>query len=334
VEESTMHLRPIKLRHTIATPTMVILLFLAGCTSSSPYSEVASKIPGVPPGTGRVFYYSGDGWPHRPSYSSYVINIGPRRRHELKGGGFSYIDLRAGRHRISIDRGALPEASVFEFDLESGEVKFIAVVEEPAGAGSMGGVMFIPTPRRFAQPLIEKGVYSGPSLKSPPRSPGGSPFGTDRDDADGRAEPSRAVSGTGPVGDFPPIEAGKGRFVLYLRDVRLFMRRDSWKVTVGGDLATFRFTNASYTYVDVVPGEHKFSSQPYNLAGVPTDSPQVSGSVSLQAGETLFVYLHLAGGKGLWGPSALYPIVVTPDFALEQLQSLRFFTTKAEEELS
>ena len=324
-----MHPKRSKLRCVIETSAVMVLMVLSGCASSVPYSEVASKIPGAPAKAGRVFYYSSDAWPRGPSLGSYMINIGSRRRHELSGGGFSYIDLRPGRHSISIDRGALPDASVFEFDLKSGEVKFIAVIEEPPGAGSMGGVLFIPTQRGFAQPLIEKGVYSGPSLKSPPRSVGGSPFGVDRDEADRRPGSSSMIAGAGPVGDFPEIEAGKGRFVLYLRDVRLFMRKDSWKVTVGDDLATSRFTHASYTYVDVVPGTHKFSSQPYNLAGVPIDSPQVSGSVSLETGETLFVYLHLAGGKRLWGPSALYPIVVTPDFALEQMQSLKFFTNDA-----
>ncbi len=129
------------------------------------------------------------------------------------------------------------------------------------------------------------------------------------------------------VRELRAIEAGTGRFVLYLRDIPFYLETGSWKVTIGNDLPTLRFNDESWTYVDVTPGEHKFHSQPYNLAGVPTDSAQISGSVSLEAGETLFVYMHLSTGKGVWGPSALYPIVVTPDFAVEQMRSLEFFAT-------
>jgi hypothetical protein len=97
-------------------------LFLASCATGPSYTEVASRIPPLEPGKGRVFFY------RLPK----AIGAGGRPEIEMNGnvagisvsGGFFFVDLTPGTYRTNCvsERGHRKVTS-WQSDLDSEELK-------------------------------------------------------------------------------------------------------------------------------------------------------------------------------------------------------------------
>jgi hypothetical protein len=86
------------LRHTPFVVLAAAAPALAGCASGPKYAEVASRIPAVPPGRSRVWFFR-DGSPIGSGIQPSVMVNGQKVGDSVPG-GFFYTDVTPGNHEV------------------------------------------------------------------------------------------------------------------------------------------------------------------------------------------------------------------------------------------
>lgn len=102
------------------TSVLALVALVAGCATGPKYSEVASRMPSVKPGEGRIFFYRSS------SMVGAAVQPDVRLNSEVVGsskpGGYFYVDRPAGNYVASASTETEKTAS---FVLAAGETKYL-----------------------------------------------------------------------------------------------------------------------------------------------------------------------------------------------------------------
>ncbi|MNV73415.1 hypothetical protein D3C71_1665630 [compost metagenome] len=138
---------------------MALSFLMAGCASGVKHSEMASSIPSLKSGEGRVYFLR--------SASMFGAAVQPDLRlnnevvGESKPGGFFFVDRPAGKYVAS---AATETEKTLSFVLDSGETKY---VRSSPSMGLMVGrvVLELKTPEKAKEDLASLS-YTGDQVKT------------------------------------------------------------------------------------------------------------------------------------------------------------------------
>ncbi|MFP3754401.1 DUF2846 domain-containing protein [Cupriavidus sp. SIMBA_020] len=143
----------------LALTGMALSFLMAGCASGVKHSEMASSIPSLKSGEGRVYFLR--------SASMFGAAVQPDLRlnnevvGESKPGGFFFVDRPAGKYVAS---AATETEKTLSFVLDSGETKY---VRSSPSMGLMVGrvVLELETPEKAKEDLASLS-YTGDQVKT------------------------------------------------------------------------------------------------------------------------------------------------------------------------
>ena len=143
----------------LALAGMALSFLMAGCASGVKHSEMASSIPSLKSGEGRVYFLR--------SASMFGAAVQPDLRlnnevvGESKPGGFFFVDRPAGKYVAS---AATETEKTLSFVLDSGETKY---VRSSPSMGLMVGrvVLELETPEKAKEDLASLS-YTGDQVKT------------------------------------------------------------------------------------------------------------------------------------------------------------------------
>ncbi|SFD02323.1 Protein of unknown function [Cupriavidus sp. OV038] len=143
----------------LALTGMALSFLMAGCASGVKHSEMASSIPSLKSGEGRVYFLR--------SASMFGVAVQPDLRlnnevvGESKPGGFFFVDRPAGKYVAS---AATETEKTLSFVLDSGETKY---VRSSPSMGLMVGrvVLELETPEKAKEDLSSLS-YTGDQVKT------------------------------------------------------------------------------------------------------------------------------------------------------------------------
>ncbi|MNL27469.1 hypothetical protein D3C87_1490610 [compost metagenome] len=143
----------------LALTGMALSFLMAGCASGVKHSEMASSIPSLKSGEGRVYFLR--------SASMFGAAVQPDLRlnnevvGESKPGGFFFVDRPAGKYVAS---AATETEKTLSFVLDSGETKY---VRSSPSMGLMVGrvVLELKTPEKAKEDLASLS-YTGDQVKT------------------------------------------------------------------------------------------------------------------------------------------------------------------------
>ena len=143
----------------LALTGMALSFLMAGCASGVKHSEMASSIPSLKSGEGRVYFLR--------SASMFGAAVQPDLRlnnevvGESKPGGFFFVDRPAGKYVAS---AATETEKTLSFVLDSGETKY---VRSSPSMGLMVGrvVLELKTPEKAKEDLSSLS-YTGDQVKT------------------------------------------------------------------------------------------------------------------------------------------------------------------------
>ena len=117
------------MKHKKTTLLTLLFLTLAGCVSAPRYSEIKGRLPEIPSGQGRVFFY------FNGMANPGIVRINKQEILKLGWGTFSFVDRPVGTYTLDTTNSVRAPAS---FSLESKKAVYVelsGLVERTGGDG-------------------------------------------------------------------------------------------------------------------------------------------------------------------------------------------------------
>ena len=111
------------MKHWKLLPAIVVSLVVSGCASGPKHADVASAIPALQPGEGRIYFYRSNsmvGAAVQPNISLNGKVVG-----ESKPGGFFFVDAKAGPMEVSTSTEVEKKLT---FTLEPRQTRYVRTV--------------------------------------------------------------------------------------------------------------------------------------------------------------------------------------------------------------